>query len=244
MSPPRQPRNIFFPWANFVLIRSTSYLPPNSIAFRVPVSFTKFDIREYMRTIYGLKVIKANTYVRLGERRQVQSGRYVSVSRAYKKAILTCEETFPDEMRMTQLAIAEGNQANALDIQKMPMAHKGILDKNNTQTSRPGISRRLDWMPRHRYAWKEPLPMLLSVGGSGSLIKASKDSKDIQLERRTNLLLPHSHFSGKKVLASGVPNQRFPTVNWRKFRSSRDVVEDSNSQVNSPRSLSKLRHSK
>lgn len=46
---PSRVRNVFFPWFNFVMAKTGTYLEPNRAAFRVPVHLTKPEIRNYLR---------------------------------------------------------------------------------------------------------------------------------------------------------------------------------------------------
>lgn len=98
--PPKAPRNVFFPWFNFTLMKSGGYLEPNRVAFRVPVHLTKPEIREYLRHIYDAKVIKVNTYVKIPKIKRNSYGDYYRAGAIYKKAIVTCEEIIPDEVKM------------------------------------------------------------------------------------------------------------------------------------------------
>lgn len=223
MTPPRLPRNMFFPWANFVHVRSRAYLPPNSIAFQVPVNYTKFDIREYMRQIYNLKVIKVNTYIHIGSRRLVAQGKYAKADSAYKKAILTCEEHFPDEVRMAASTVKQLGDQQTFDFRKMPILHKGLLDKRNRQTARPGESRQRDWMARHAEVWKHPLPLLLSHK-SREEYKGLRPTRDSERAMRTDPGLPHAHTSKVRELPQGVPRQGFSRPSWRLIKSSRQHV--------------------
>ena len=74
--PPKAPRNVFFPWFNFIMVKSGAYLEPNRVAFRVPVHLTKPEIRNYLRGIYGIKVVKVNTYIKLPWMRRNAYGEY------------------------------------------------------------------------------------------------------------------------------------------------------------------------
>ncbi|CAK9042707.1 Hypothetical protein SCF082_LOCUS24630 [Durusdinium trenchii] len=49
LGPPKSPRNVFFPWFNFIMAKTGTYLEPNRAAFRVPVHLTKPEIQNYLR---------------------------------------------------------------------------------------------------------------------------------------------------------------------------------------------------
>ena len=137
MSPPKLPRNIFFPWQNFILHQSGTYLEPNRVAFRVTVNMTKFDIREYLRKLYGVKVIRVNTYIKLPNQRMCANRNYFKTDAQYKKAIVTCEEVVPDEVKMIN---------SCRNLRLNPALTKGMLDPKITRgnPARPGQSRSND----------------------------------------------------------------------------------------------------
>jgi hypothetical protein len=97
-----------------------------------------------------------------------------------------------------------------------PALTKGMLDPQFTKgnPARPGQSRSNDWKPRHRFAWREPIPLLLrtkpdgSVGDHAKLFSA-QDEKELQIDKT----LPHVHFTNEREIPSGVPRQTFPRVN-------------------------------
>ena len=204
LSPPKMPRNIFFPWQNFVLHQSGSYLEPNRVAFRVPVNMTKFDIREYLRKLYDVKVIKVNTYIKLPKTKMSSYRNWFKTDAQYKKAIVTCEEVIPDEVKMMH---------SCRSLRLNPALTKGMLDPafKRGNAARPGQNRSNDWKPRHRLAWREPIPMLLRGSQSGDHPKlfSKADEKDILVDKT----LPFSHFGTTRDLPVGLPKQTFPRVN-------------------------------
>lgn len=202
LGPPKAPRNVFFPWFNFTLVKSGTYLEPNRIAFRVPVHLTKFEIRDYLRKIYDTKVIKVNTYVKIPKIRRNSYGDYYKNGAIYKKAIVTCEETIPDEVKM-------------LASSKEPHMNPAITkyDTPNIRTwvpFRPGVNRRTDWAPRHPRAWQEAIPTLLR-------------GDDFPPPKRTTHLSPdptkpHLHTGRTTQLPHGVPEQPFPRMDLSLMR--------------------------
>jgi large subunit ribosomal protein L23 len=207
LSPPKIPRNVFFPWQNFVLHQSGSYLEPNRVAFRVPVNMTKLDIREYLRKLYGVKVIKVNTYIKLPKNRMSSYRNWFKTDAQYKKAIVTCEEIIPNEVKMMH---------SCRDLRLNPALTKGQLDPkiNRGNPARPGQSRSNDWKPRHKLAWREPIPLLLRTRPEGLVSSYPKmfDAQD-EMEVQIDKTLPHTHFSNKREIPEGVPPQKFPRVN-------------------------------
>jgi len=215
LSPPKIPRNVFFPWQNFVLHQSGSYLEPNRVAFRVPVNMTKLDIREYLRKLYGVKVIKVNTYIKLPRTRMSAYRNYFKTDAQYKKAIVTCEDVIPDEVKMIH---------SCKDLRLNPAITKGLLDPkiNRGNPARPGQSRSNDWKPRHKFAWKEPIPLLLRTRPDGLVLDHPKtftntDEKELQIDKS----LPHAHFTPNREIPQGVPDQVFPKVDAHLIQNSR-----------------------
>jgi large subunit ribosomal protein L23 len=202
LSPPKMPRNIFFPWQNFVLHQSGSYLEPNRVAFRVPVNMTKFDIREYLRKLYGVKVIKVNTYIKLPKTKMSSYRNWFKTDAQYKKAIVTCEEVIPDEVKMIH---------SCRDLRLNPALTKGMLDPKITRgnPARPGQNRSNDWKPRHRFAWREPIPLLLRGSDPDRpKIFNMQDERELDIDKT----LPYSHFTNSKEIPNGTPKQTFPRV--------------------------------
>jgi large subunit ribosomal protein L23 len=227
MSPPKLPRNIFFPWQNFILHQSGTYLEPNRVAFRVPVNMTKFDIREYLRKLYGVKVIKVNTYIKLPNQRMCANRNYFKTDAQYKKAIVTCEEVVPDEVKMIN---------SCRNLRLNPALTKGMLDSKITRgnPARPGQSRSNDWKPRHKFAWREPIPMLLrSRVEERPKIVTSVDEKILQ----TDTSLPHVHFTSDRSVPAGVGPQPFPRPNADLILNSRKGLLSNNGMITGKISL-------
>ena len=208
LSPPKIPRNVFFPWQNFILHQSGSYLEPNRVAFRVPVNMTKFDIREYLRKLYGVKVIKVNTYIKLPTNKMSSDRNWFKTDAQYKKAIITCEERIPDEVKMMH---------SCRDLRLNPALVKGELDPQTRRgnPARPGQSRSNDWKPRHPHAWREPIPLLLrpEISNRPKLVSLN-DEKDLLIDKT----LPFEH---NRSDISGVPTQTFPRPNAKLITSKR-----------------------
>ena len=211
LSPPKLPRNIFFPWQNFILHQSGSYLEPNRVAFRVPVNMTKLDIREYLRKLYGVKVIKVNTYIKLPKHKMSSYRNWFKTDAQYKKAIVTCEEVIPDEVKMIH---------SCRDLRLNPALTNGMLDPHITRgnPARPGQSRSNDWKPRHRFAWREPIPLLLrGADPNRPKLFNAMDEKELATDRT----LPHTHFTNQREISPGTPKQTFARVDGDLITNSR-----------------------
>jgi len=221
MSPPKLPRNIFFPWQNFILHQSGSYLEPNRVAFRVPVNMTKFDIREYLRKLYGVKVVKVNTYIKLPNQKMCSNRNYFKTDAQYKKAIVTCEEVIPDEVKMMH---------SSRNLRLNPALTKGALDPQITRgnPARPGQSRSNDWKPRHKFAWREPVPMLLrsEIEERPKLVSAIEE-KILKIDPT----LPHAHFTPDRNIPAGVGAQKFPRPNADLIVNSRKGLLSNNGTI-------------
>ena len=74
---------VYFPSATFRLCRNSPNLPPNYAIFRVPLSFNKFDIRDYLWNVYKVNALSVRT--------QVLSGKI--------KAVPYNRDIFPSELR-------------------------------------------------------------------------------------------------------------------------------------------------
>ena len=191
------------------------------MAFRVPVNMTKFDIREYLRKLYGVKVVKVNTYIKLPAQRMCANRNYFKTDAQYKKAIVTCEEVIPDEVKMMQ---------SCRNLKLNPGLTKGMLDPQISRgnPARPGQSRSNDWRPRHKFAWREPVPMLLRTNLSEiPKMVTSVDEKILN----TDITLPHAHFTPDRAVPAGVGLQKFPKPNADLIVNSRKGLLSNNATV-------------
>lgn len=200
--PPKAARNVFFPWFNFVMTKSGTYLEPNRVAFRVPIHLTKPEIRNYLRDIYNIKVIKVNTYIKLPKIRRNAYGDYFKNGPSYKRAIVTCEETIPDDVKMIYNSRNPGMQPA---ITKYDTPGRKVW-----KPFRPGANRRTDWAMRHPLAWSEPIPTLLR----GDDFAPPSQSKRI-LPDHTK---PFQHYTSEKAIPEGTPYQEFPRINLAALR--------------------------
>lgn len=206
LGPPKSPRNVYFPWFNFIMVKSGAYLEPNRVAFRVPVHLTKPEIRNYLREIYGVKVIKVNTYIKLPLMRRNSYGHYFKNGPTYKKAIVTCEETIPDDVKMIYNS-------------RTPWMNPALTkyDSPNIRTwkpFRPGVTRRSDWAPRHPLAWAEAIPTLLR-------------GEDFPPPGRSETVLPDhtkpfGHYGTKRLIPEGTPHQEFARIDLVVLRADRN----------------------
>mmetsp|Transcript_48158 Transcript_48158/g.111885 ORF Transcript_48158/g.111885 Transcript_48158/m.111885 type:complete len:243 (-) Transcript_48158:31-759(-) len=209
LGPPKSPRNVFFPWFNFLMAKSGVYLEPNRAAFRVPVHLTKPEIRNYLREIYGAKVVKVNTYIKLPMMRRNMFGGYFKNGPAYKKAIVTFEETIPDEVKMIYNSRTPGIQ---------PAITKYDTPSRRTwKPFRPGVSRRSDWAPRHPLAWAEPIPTLLR----GDDFSPPQRGEEV-LPDHTK---PYSHYGEFKAIPLGTPPQEHPRIDLAVLRSDKGAAD-------------------
>ncbi|KAF4664465.1 hypothetical protein FOZ61_000772 [Perkinsus olseni] len=206
LGPPKAPRNVFFPWFNFVVHRSGMYLEPNRIAFRVPVHLTKLEIREYLRKIYGVKAIRCTTVVRFPKVMKNRARAYYKNGAQFKKAIVTCEETIPNSVKM--LSSSSTPHLN-------PAIHRNKLSMQYDYIPyRFGQDRKNDWKPRHRHAWREPIPLLLRGDHGHPTI-----TKREEMALRMDTTLPHQDvMNTKKAMLDGTPKQLFPRIDLAEIR--------------------------
>mmetsp|Transcript_73911 Transcript_73911/g.116675 ORF Transcript_73911/g.116675 Transcript_73911/m.116675 type:complete len:239 (+) Transcript_73911:95-811(+) len=206
LGPPKAPRNVFFPWFNFVMTKSGTYLEPKRVAFRVPIHLTKPEIRNYLREIYKAKVIKVNTYIKLPKMRRNAFGDYFKNGPSYKKAIVTCEETIPDDVKMIY---------NSRNPGMNPAVTKyDTPDRKPWKPWRPGMNRANDWKPRHPLAWAEPIPTLLR----GDDFPPPSRPEHVPPDPTK----PFQHHSRSLVIPPGAPPQVFPRIDLAVLRAERD----------------------
>eukprot|EP00440_Ansanella_granifera_P008555 gb/GFBE01009268.1/.p1 GENE.gb/GFBE01009268.1/~~gb/GFBE01009268.1/.p1 ORF type:complete len:242 (+),score=37.25 gb/GFBE01009268.1/:1-726(+) len=207
LGPPKAPRNVFFPWFNFVMAKTGTYLEPNRAAFRVPVHLTKPEIKNYLREVYKAKVIKVNTYIKLPMIRRNNYGDYFKNGPSYKKAIVTFEETIPDDVKMIYNSKNPGMNP-AITKYDTPCFRKW-------KPFRPGANRRTDWQMRHPLAWAEPVPTLLR-------------GDDFPPPKRGDTVLPDhtkpfQHYGQVRQVPGGTPEQEFPRIDLAMLRADKEA---------------------
>ena len=145
-----------------------------------------------------------NTYIKLPKKKMSSYRNYFRTDAQYKKAIVTCEETIPDEVKMIH---------SCRNLRLNPAVTKGMLDPkiNRGNPARPGQSRSNDWKPRHRFAWREPIPLLLRTRPGGVVsdhpnIVNRQDEKELQIDKT----LPHAHFSNERQYRRVSQYKSFP----------------------------------
>eukprot|EP01066_Platyproteum_vivax_P004488 Platyproteum_vivax@DN15842_c0_g1_i1.p1 len=217
--PPKQPRNVFFPWCTFTLNRCGLWQEPNQIAFRVPIHLTKPEIREYLRKIYGAKVIRVNTYIMIPGLVRSRSKFNNMVRRVlpYKKAFVTLEHEVPPEIRM---------MATSLNIGRNPI----MLGPTGMKNQKSGW--RFPWATRHRLLrtlggayrkhedWRHPITTLLR--GDEFPAPILKNQNQFDQIMPPDPTKPHHHYLHAPVIAPGVPDQPLVQMDLRTFR--RDMV--------------------
>ena len=62
----------------------------------------------------GALTIEVNTFVRLHKRKRNADGSYYKHGATHKKAIVTCEETIPDEVKMYVLPLGFVARSNGI----------------------------------------------------------------------------------------------------------------------------------
>ncbi|CDJ56925.1 ribosomal protein L23, putative [Eimeria maxima] len=70
LTPPKTPRNVFFPWQTVCIHRSGSFIESRRLCLRVPVNLTKEEIKNYLEGLYNARVLKVNTLIKVPERRR------------------------------------------------------------------------------------------------------------------------------------------------------------------------------
>jgi ribosomal protein L23 len=87
-------RGVVLPSATMRLIRSgKTDVPSNEVHFKVPLNFNKFQIKNYLEELYGVRVLKVNTSIFVGEwRRTPWFHKYKA--KDTKKAMVTIDGEF------------------------------------------------------------------------------------------------------------------------------------------------------
>lgn len=83
------------PKGNFITSKGT-------VSFIVGVNQTKYEIKQYLKKLYGLEVIKVNTMVYQGKMKRDAVGRWYRTP-AFKKAVVTVDNTYFLDQQLQQL---------------------------------------------------------------------------------------------------------------------------------------------
>ncbi|CXJ26722.1 mitochondrial ribosomal protein L23 precursor, putative [Plasmodium berghei] len=213
-TPPKTPRNVFFPWQTFCVHKSGSFLEKNRLALRVPINLTKFEIREYLRKIYNAKVIKVNTLIKIPERRRNLSDHRFNYYRngpIYKKAIITLEHEVPDSVKMIQ---------SCKNIGRNPyITKKNVIYGVRSDVKITPTRSQLWHMGECRYSWRLPLTNLLADYKMNLNPDLRIDENYVQLAPDPTKPFMHSGVSSETFKPDNVPDQTFPHINltpWRR----------------------------
>ncbi|CEM35652.1 unnamed protein product [Vitrella brassicaformis CCMP3155] len=157
LGPPKAPRNVYFPWQNCYIHLTGVFLERNRLALKVPLNFTKYEIREYLKKLYGAKVLKVNTLVRQPQRTRNYMHKTLGYYRRgplHKKAIVNFEHAIPDDVKMFSSSRQLGRNPALL---KKNISYGKKNPKHQTRHRDD-----LFWMGVDRNAWRLPLPTLLA----------------------------------------------------------------------------------
>eukprot|EP00922_Rhytidocystis_sp_ex-Travisia-forbesii_P071354 GHVS01106496.1.p1 GENE.GHVS01106496.1~~GHVS01106496.1.p1 ORF type:complete len:297 (-),score=-4.52 GHVS01106496.1:2-892(-) len=217
LGPPKTPRNVFFPWQTFCVHKSGSFLERNRLALRVPINMTKYEIREYMRRLYGARLLKVNTLIKQPERKRCFTDKRLNYYRngpMMKKAILTLEHSISDEVKM--ISSCRNVARNPAVLKKnVSYGYKASMRTmpNRTQMYSMGVCRE---------SWRLPLPNLLA--GDDWNLNPDVAVDENETLRLPNPMLPHTHVgvSDEYHKPEAVPGQRANLVKidlqpWRKM---------------------------
>jgi len=97
-------KEVFLPNFTLTLLR-TPHLPPSFAQFIVPLNLNKFDLRDYLFNLYGVRVLAVRSYIQQQKVRQDKPGARRPVQRrwyrprAIKKMLIEMERPFvwPEE---------------------------------------------------------------------------------------------------------------------------------------------------
>ncbi|CDR94712.1 ribosomal protein L23, putative [Babesia bigemina] len=222
-APPKSPRNIYFPWQTMCVHRSGAFLERNRLALRVPINLTKFEIREYLRKLYGAQVIKVNTLIKVPRIKRDLASRkpkYYRNGPMYKKAIVTLEHAVPDEVKMLGRDFELG-------------VNPAITKKNVHYGKKKDFS----YLPDRRqdpltgeipYGWRLPIANLLA-DDDWEMHPELRDESD-HLRMSPDPTEPHVHggaYTGTKK-PEIVPEQTYTMINltpWRRKLQRQEAAE-------------------
>ncbi|RDA85393.1 hypothetical protein CP532_1947 [Ophiocordyceps camponoti-leonardi (nom. inval.)] len=92
-------KQIYLPNHVITMLRPREKSPLNEASFLVPLTFTKFDLRDYLWNLYGVEVRSVSSVVaqqRLERRSRISSSVYRPLSLKYMTVVLTKPFQWPD----------------------------------------------------------------------------------------------------------------------------------------------------
>lgn len=209
--PPRSVPNSYFPWHTVVLHRTGKWIRPNKAILTVPVNLTKFEIRNYLTSVYGARISHVHTLVRIPNIKRVQCGKYAGKyyrnGPIEKRALVVAENAIPDAVKML-------TSSSAL------RANPDILREHATTGPR-GPSRRGIRKPQPiPGAWKHPIPKLLAPESLELNPLLRVDDNDVRM--LPDLTKPIRHglapLAPARAPIPGVPVQHYTPVELRPWQ--------------------------
>jgi len=82
-----------FPNYKFIMINPGKEVDPDTVVFKVPMTYNKFMVKSYLEEIYGVKVKKVNTLIMRGKVKKDKDGRPRKLA-DFKKAYVMITEPF------------------------------------------------------------------------------------------------------------------------------------------------------
>eukprot|EP00916_Digyalum_oweni_P005897 GHVL01010203.1.p1 GENE.GHVL01010203.1~~GHVL01010203.1.p1 ORF type:complete len:245 (+),score=23.48 GHVL01010203.1:21-755(+) len=227
--PPKSPRNVFFPWQNFILARSGHYIEPNRAAFRVPVNMTKPQIIQYFRRIYNAKAVYVNTYVKTPKKLRAKNnkGNFYKRQPLYKKAYVRFEETIPDTVKMMSSSMNVGR--NPIMIKKN---YKYATRKSfRWNPKRLDLIRYLGGHDKQSENWRHPITTLLRGNDSQSPLFEYSEQERVLPPDPTK---PYFHHTKARTPIPGTPTQEHPYMDlkpWRRVKVARNTLTSNKNAV-------------
>ncbi|UVC49576.1 putative ribosomal protein L23 [Theileria orientalis] len=213
-SPPKSPRNIFFPWHTMCVHRTGAFLERNRLALRVPINLTKFEIREYLRKLYDAKVIKVNTLIKIPRIKRdfaSKTPKYYRNGPMYKKAIVTLEHQVPDEVKMIGMDFELGKNP-AITKKNVHYGKKIDFSYLRNRKNDPYIG-------EYKDSWKLPIPNFLAEDDWE--MNPEINAKDDYMRMKPDPTEPHTHggsytFNRKPDTVPDQNNYMIDLTPWRR----------------------------
>lgn len=94
---------VYFPNRSIVVQPKGNFITSKgTVTFLVGLNQTKYEIKQYVKKLYGLEVIKVNTMIYQGKMKRDGAGRWYRTP-AFKKAIVTVDNTYFLDQQQQQL---------------------------------------------------------------------------------------------------------------------------------------------
>ncbi|XP_017784933.1 PREDICTED: probable 39S ribosomal protein L23, mitochondrial [Nicrophorus vespilloides] len=130
---------VFLPNFWMKLVRPQQEQPPNVVQFSCSIEMTKFDVKNYLEKIYGVKTVDVRTRIALGKtKRDLVNGYVVKEDDIkYAYAILPKDEVFKFP-NLFPKEVEESQKQEEKSLEEAKKIYNQYVDRNKDRPNVPG----------------------------------------------------------------------------------------------------------